>query len=52
LNKIKIAIEKASDFKTKDRKDALVKIALENCLREFIIPSLPMSFPHSFDLVL
>ncbi|KIK05715.1 hypothetical protein K443DRAFT_90783, partial [Laccaria amethystina LaAM-08-1] len=37
LNKIKTAIEEASHFKTKDQKHALVKIALENCLCEFLI---------------
>ena len=35
LPKIKTAIEEASQLKTKDRKQALVKIALENRLREF-----------------
>ncbi|KIJ90636.1 hypothetical protein K443DRAFT_116341, partial [Laccaria amethystina LaAM-08-1] len=37
LNKIKTAI-KASHFKTKHERHALVKIALENCLCEFLIP--------------
>ena len=38
LNKIKTAIEEVSHFKAKDQKCALVKIALENCLCEFLIP--------------
>jgi len=37
FNRIKTAIEEVSHFKTKDQKHALVKIALENCLCEFII---------------
>ena len=37
LEKIKIAIKEASQLKTEDQKQALVKIALENCLREFLI---------------
>ncbi|KIJ96992.1 hypothetical protein K443DRAFT_681891, partial [Laccaria amethystina LaAM-08-1] len=32
LQNIKTAIEEASHLKMKDQKDALVKIALENCL--------------------
>ncbi|EDR13862.1 uncharacterized protein LACBIDRAFT_304962 [Laccaria bicolor S238N-H82] len=32
LEKIKTAIEEASHLKSKDKKHALVKIALENCL--------------------
>ena len=35
LAKIKIAIKEASQLKTEDQKQALVKIALENRLREF-----------------
>jgi hypothetical protein len=38
LNKIKTAIKEASHFKTKDQKQALVKIALENCFCEFLNP--------------
>ncbi|KIJ96012.1 hypothetical protein K443DRAFT_107911 [Laccaria amethystina LaAM-08-1] len=38
LKKIKTAIEDASHLKIKDQKHALVKIALENCLRELLIP--------------
>jgi len=34
LKKIKTAIQEASHLKTKDKKHALVKIALENCLCE------------------
>ena len=37
LKKIKTAIEEASHLKTKDQKDVLVKIALENCLCQFLI---------------
>ena len=37
LTKIKTAIKEASQLKTKDQKQALVKIALENRLREFLI---------------
>ncbi|KIK00320.1 hypothetical protein K443DRAFT_100608, partial [Laccaria amethystina LaAM-08-1] len=37
LNKIKTAIEEASHFQTQDQKHALVKIALGNCLCEFLI---------------
>jgi hypothetical protein len=44
LNKIKTAIEEVSHFKTKDQKHALVKIALENCLCEFLIPKVFLSF--------
>ncbi|KIJ99294.1 hypothetical protein K443DRAFT_102451, partial [Laccaria amethystina LaAM-08-1] len=38
LNKIKAAIGEASNFKTQHQQHALVKIALENCLCEFLIP--------------
>ncbi|KIK02057.1 hypothetical protein K443DRAFT_97650, partial [Laccaria amethystina LaAM-08-1] len=37
LKKIKTGIEEASHLKTKDQKHALVKIALENCLCEFLL---------------
>ena len=37
LAKIKTAIKEASWLKTADQKQALVKIALENRLREFLI---------------
>ena len=36
MEKIKIAIAQASQLKTKDQKQALVKIALENRLCEFL----------------
>ena len=36
LAKIKTAIEEACQLKTKDQKQALVKIALENRLHEFL----------------
>ena len=37
LAKIKTAIKETSRFKTEDQKQALVKIALENRLCEFLI---------------
>ena len=37
LAKIKTAIKEASRLKTEDQKQALVKIALENRLRQFLI---------------
>jgi hypothetical protein len=43
LNKIKTAIEEASHFKTKDQKQVLVKIALENCFCEYLLPQIIQS---------
>jgi len=43
LNKIKTSIEEASHFKTKDQKDALIKIALENFLCKFLISQISQS---------
>ena len=50
LSRIKTAIEEASHLKTKDLKDAVVKIALENCLCQYLC--LPVYLSHLFDLAL
>ena len=53
LAKIKIAIKEVAQLKTKDQKQALVKIALENRLREFLICQVFLLFlSHLFDLAL